>query len=224
MLAEDIGPKWLHWPWVTDHVDDIREALTEHLELTLYAIGLGILVTAPLVVLCLRSRRFYGLALGVTGVIYTIPALALFGILFSITGFFSIWTSVIPLALYTLLILLRNTVTGFEGVPPDVREAATGMGYSRARRLLQVDLPLALPPIFVGLRIAVATTIGLVTVTALIGRGGLGALMIDGFNRAFRTPLTVGIVLTLALALVADLVLVGVFRLLTPWQRKARAR
>ncbi len=224
LAAEDIGPKLLHWPWVTDHVDDIRAALTEHVELTLYAIGLGILVTAPLVIMCLRSRRFYAFTLGVTGVIYTIPALALFGILFSIFGLFSIWTSVIPLALYTLLILVRNSVTGFEGVPPDVREAAAGMGYSRTRQLLRVDLPLALPPIFVGLRIAVATTIGLVTVTALIGRGGLGALMIDGFKRDFRTPLTVGIVLTLVLALVADLLLVALLRLATPWQRTARAR
>jgi osmoprotectant transport system permease protein len=224
VLAEDIGPKWLHWPWVGDHLDDIRAALTEHVELTLSAVGLGVLVSIPLVVLCLRSQRFYGFTLGVTGVIYTIPALALFGILFSITGLFSIWTAVIPLALYTLLILVRNAVTGFQGVLPDVREAAAGMGYSRARQLWRVELPLALPPVFVGLRIAVATTIGLVTVTALIGRGGLGALMLDGFRRDFRTPLTVGIVLTLALALVADLVLVALLRLATPWQRAARER
>ena len=224
MLAEDIGPKWLYWPWVSDHVDEIRAAVTEHVELTLYALGLGLLITVPLVILCLRSRRAYGLTLGITGVIYTIPALALFGILFSITGLFSIWTAVIPLALYTLLILVRNSVTGFEGVAPDVREAAQGMGYSRARQMLQVDLPLALPPIFVGIRIAVATTIGLVTVTALIGRGGLGAMMLDGFKRDFRTPLTVGIVLTLALALLADLLLVALLRLATPWQRKARTR
>jgi osmoprotectant transport system permease protein len=224
VLAEDIGPKWLYWPWVSDHVDDIRAALTEHIELTLYAIGLGLLITAPLVLMCLRSRRVYGLTLGVTGIIYTIPALALFGLLFPITGFFSIWTAVIPLALYTLLILVRNTVTGFEGVPPDVREAAEGMGYTRTRQLLRVDLPLALPAIFVGLRIAVATTIGLVTVAAVIGQGGLGALMFDGFRRDFRTPLTVGIVLTLLLALIADLILVVLLRVATPWQRKARAR
>jgi osmoprotectant transport system permease protein len=224
VLAEDIGRKWLHWPWVADHVDEIRAALTEHVELTLYAVGLGMLITVPLVVACLRSRRVYGLTLGVTGVIYTIPALALFGLLIPAFGLFSIWVAVIPLALYTLLILVRNTVTGFEGVPPDVKEAAAGMGYSGTRQLLRVELPLALPPIVVGLRIAVATTIGLVTVAAVIGQGGLGAFMLDGFRRDFRTPLTVGIVLTLALALSADLVLVALLRIATPWQRKARAR
>jgi osmoprotectant transport system permease protein len=159
--------------------------------------------------------------LAITGVLYTIPSLALFALLLPLTGL-SRTTALIPLTLYTLLILVRNTVTGLDGVPPEVKDAATGMGYSPSRRLLRVELPLALPAIIAGIRIATVTIIGLVTVTALIGQGGLGALMLDGLQRAFRTPLTVGIVLSLALAVVADLLLVLALRLATPWQRAGR--
>ena len=112
---------------------------------------------------------------------------------------------------------MRNTVTGLDGVPPDVKDAAVGMGYSRTRQLLRVELPLALPAIIAGIRIATVTTIGLVTITAYIGQGGLGQLMLDGFQRDFRTPLTVGVVLSLVLAVIADLLLVGAQRLATPW-------
>ena len=222
MLAEDIGPKWLHWPWVTDHLDEIRTRLTEHIELTVYAVGIGLIVALPLAVISVRYRRVYGPTIAVTGLLYTVPALALFALLAPLTGLLSRWTAIIPLALYTLLILVRNIVAGFDGVPPEVKEAAAGMGYSRTRQLLRVELPLASPAIFVGIRIAVATTIGLVTVTALIGQGGLGSLMLDGFNRAFRTPLTVGIVLSLALAVVADLILLTLQYLVTPWERSGR--
>jgi osmoprotectant transport system permease protein len=224
VLAEDIGSKWLHWPWVTDHLDDIRAALVEHVELTLYAMAIGLAVSVALGLLCLRSRRVYGPVLAITGILYTIPSLAFFAVMVPVFGLFSIWTAVVPLALYTLLILVRNIVTGFEGVPPEVKEAAQGMGYSRRRQLWRVELPLALPAIVVGIRIAIVTTIGLVTVTALIGQGGLGALIIDGFNRDFRTPLTVGVVLSLALALLADLLLIGALWLATPWERAGRGR
>ena len=112
-------------------------------------------------------------------------------------------------------------MTGLEAVPDDVKEAAQGMGYSRRRQMLRVELPIALPAVITGIRIATVTTIGLVTVTALVGQGGLGALLLDGFRRDFRTPLTVGIVLSLTLAVFADLVLVGVLRVATPWRRPA---
>ena len=138
---------------------------------------------------------------------YTIPSLALFVILGPITGFLSRTTALVPLVVYTLLILVRNTVTGLDGVPPEVKEAATGMGYTQTRLLLRVELPLAMPAIIAGVRIATVSTVGLVTVTALIGQGGLGALLLDGFERDFQTPLTVGIVLSLSLAVVADLLL-----------------
>ena len=221
VLGADIGPKWLYWPWVTDHLSEIRDRLTQHIELTLLSMGFGLLIAFPLALLCVRYRRAYGPIIGVTGVLYTIPSLALFALLLPITGL-SVSTAIIPLTAYTLLILIRNMVTGLRGVPDEVRDAAEGMGYSPLGRLLRIELPLALPAIFAGIRIATVTTIGLVTVTALIGQGGLGQLLLDGLNRDFRTPLTVGLVLSLALAVTADLFLVGVLHVSTGWRRKAR--
>ena len=223
MLAQDIGSKWLYWPWVSDHFDEIGERLTQHLQLTLLSVGFGVLIAVPLALLSVRYRRLYGPVLAVTSILYTIPSLALFALLLPVFGTFSVFTAVIPLTLYTLLILVRNIVTGLDSVPADVREAAEGMGYSRFRQIVRVELPLALPAIVAGIRIATVTTIGLVTVTALIGQGGLGQLIMDGFGRNFRTPLTVGIVLSLALAVVADLMLLGLLRVATPWRRKQRA-
>ena len=163
----------------------------------------------------LLMRSLIYVALGLVGCVF-------FALLLPITGL-SAATAVIPLTAYTLLILIRNMVTGLRGVPAEVRDAAEGMGYSPTARLLRIELPLALPAIFAGIRIATVTTIGLVTVTALIGQGGLGQLLLDGLNRDFRTPVTVGIVLSLALAVVADLLLVAALRATTRWQRKARA-
>jgi osmoprotectant transport system permease protein len=128
-------------------------------------------------------------------------------------------TSEIGLVGYTLLILIRNIVAGLDGVPEDVREAAVGMGFTRRRQLLRIELPLAVPSIIAGVRIATVTTIGLVTVTALIGQGGLGQFILEGLTRDFRTPLVVGSVLSVALAAVADLGLTGLERLVTPWSR-----
>ncbi len=218
VLAEDIGPKWLYWPWVQDHTDEIRDRLVEHIELTVLAVFFGLVIALPLALLSVRYRRLYGPVIAITGVLYTIPSLALFALLVPMFGL-TRTTALVPLTAYTLLILVRNTVTGLDGVPPDVKDAALGMGYSRSRQILQVELPLALPAIVAGIRIATVTTIGLVTVTALIGQGGLGALMLDGFQRDFRTPLTVGIVLSLALAVIADLLLVLAQRIATPWAR-----
>jgi osmoprotectant transport system permease protein len=218
VLAEDIGPKWLYWPWVQDHTDEIKQRLVEHVELTVLAVLFGLVIALPLALLSVRYRRLYGPVIAITGVLYTIPSLALFAILLPVTGL-SRATALIPLTAYTLLILVRNIVTGIDGVPADVKDAAVGMGYSRSRQILRVELPLALPAIIVGIRIATVTTIGLVAITALIGQGGLGALMLDGLQREFRTPLTVGIVLSLALAVVADVLLVVAQRLSTPWAR-----
>ena len=189
--------------------------------LTVLAVGFGVLIAIPLALLSTRWRRSSTPILAITGIMYTIPSLALFALLLPMTGL-TRTTAVIPLTAYTLLILVRNTVTGLEGVPPEVKEAATGMGYTRSRRLLRVELPLAMPAIITGVRIATVTTIGLVTVTALIGQGGLGQLLLDGFQRDFQTPLTVGIVLSLALAVVPISLLLGALTLATPWRRKGR--
>jgi osmoprotectant transport system permease protein len=154
----------------------------------------------------------------VTGILYTIPSLALFAILIPFTGL-TVLTAEIGLVSYTLLILIRNIVVGMDAVPPEVREAARGMGYRPLVELFRVDLPLAVPAIMAGIRIATVTTIGLVTVTALIGEGGLGSLILDGLIRDFKTPLVVGTLLSVTLAIVADVSLSSLQRLVTPWSR-----
>jgi osmoprotectant transport system permease protein len=215
---EDPRSKWIFWPYVSDHLGEFSDRFVEHLVLLLLALAFGLLVAIPLALLSARFRRIYGPTLAVTGILYTVPSLGFFAMLIPVTGL-SRATAVIPLAAYTLLILVRNTVTGLDAVPDEVKEAARGMGYSRARQVLRVELPLAFPTIITGIRIATVTTIGLITVTALVGQGGLGALIIDGFKRDFRTPLSVGIILSLGLAILADLFWVGVLRVVTPWRR-----
>lgn len=211
----------IRWSWIGDHLDDIRDDLLQHVQLTVLAVLFGILLAFPLSLAAIRWPRLYGPVLGFTGMLFTIPSLALFILLIPFTGL-SIRTSLIGLTMYTLLILVRNIVEGLRGVDRDVREAAQAMGYTRARQLFQVELPLALPVIMAGIRIATVTTIGLVTITALIGQGGLGQLFIDGFTLNFATPIIVGIVLSALLAFAADLSLVALQHQLTPWARSRR--
>ena len=213
-----MGDPWVRWDWVTDHLDDIGAATRQHVELTLIAVALGLAISFPLALLARRYRWLEAPILSTTGILYTIPSLALFALLVPWTGL-SRTTSEIGLVGYTLLILTRNIVTGLDGVPAEVKEAAQGMGFSPRRQLLRIELPLALPVIVAGIRIATVTTIGLVTVTALIGQGGLGQLILEGLIRDFRSPLVVGSVLSIALAVTADLGLAGVQRAVTPWNR-----
>ncbi len=212
------GEPWVRWNWVADHQDLIFQAALQHIELTVVAVLIGILVSAPLGLVAWRWRRSREFLLGVAGVLYTIPSLALFALLVPWTGLTAV-TAEIGLVSYTLLILVRNMVVGLDGVPADVREAAVAMGMRPLRRLAGVDLPLAVPVIMAGIRIATVTTIGLVTVTALLGEGGFGQLILDGLIREFPTPLVVGAVGSMLLAVVADLSLAGVQRLVTPWSR-----
>ena len=217
------GQPWVQWQWVRRHPGIVYHALREHLVLTGLAVGIGLLIAMPLALLAWRWRRLETPILGLTGGIYTVPSLALFALLIPVTGL-SRTTSEIGLVGYTLLILVRNILAGLEGVPAEVRDAATGMGFSRLRQLTRVELPIALPAIVAGIRIATVTTIGLVTVTALIGQGGLGQLINDGLVNDFRTKVVIGTVLSVALAAAADAVLVGAERLATPWARvRARA-
>ncbi|MFQ5966880.1 MAG: ABC transporter permease [Acidimicrobiia bacterium] len=209
----------VRWDWVWDHLDDIWAQTVEHLVLTAYALGVGIVLSAALAFVALRWRWTFHPISWMTGVLYTIPSLALFVILIPITGL-SKTTALIGLVSYTLLILVRNIVAGIDGVPGEVREAAAGMGYNRRSLLWRVEVPLALPVIVAGIRVAAVTTVGLVTVTALIGEGGLGQLILTGLNRFFTTPLIVGAVLSVALALLIDLALVSTQRALTPWARR----
>src|SRR5581483_5076557 len=217
-----IKEPWVRWDWIGSHTQLILTAVREHVELTLIAVGVGLLIAAPLALLIRRWRWMQSPVLSLTGVLYTIPSLALLALLVPWTGL-TRTTAEIALVSYTLLILVRNIVAGLDGVPAEVREAAEGMGYSRSSQLLHVELPLAMPVIVAGIRIAVVTTIGLVTVTALIGQGGLGRLINDCLNLGFRTEIVVGSVLSVLLATVADLTLVAVQRVATPWTR-AKAR
>jgi osmoprotectant transport system permease protein len=219
VLAAYDGHAWIDWSWVADHGDDIVARLREHAVLLGWSLMLALLIAIPLALVSLNRRRVYATVLVATGVLYTIPSLAAFALLLPFTGL-SRWTAIIPLTAYSLLVLIRNIVTGLEQVPAEVQDAATGLGYTRAGKLMHIDLPLALPTIIAGLRIAVVTVIGLIPVAALIGQGGLGLLMTDGFQRDFYTPLVVGVVLTVAFAVVCDAFLLGVQRLVTPWARK----
>jgi osmoprotectant transport system permease protein len=213
------GQPWVRWSWVHSHVHLIRNDLWEHLQLSLLAVAFGLLVTFVLAALARAWHPFEGPLLALAGALYAVPSLALLALLVPFTGFTTL-TAEIALVSYTLLILLRNLLAGLDAVPADVRDAAVGMGFGRWRIFTRVELPLAMPALFAGIRVAMVTTIGLVTVTSLIGEGGLGALLLDGFNRTFRTEEVVAATLVVALALVTDIALVGVERLLTPWARR----
>ena len=210
----------IDWTWVGENLDLIGEQLAEHLVLTGVALAFGAAISAGLALLIYRRRWLNAPIVQVTGVLYTIPSLALFAFLVPFTGL-SLATAEIGLVSYTLLILIRNIIAGLDSVPADVREAADGMGFSAWGRLWAVELPLALPVIVAGLRVATVTTIGLVTVTALIGQGGLGQLMMTGLLRPgiFETMIYVGAILSVALAVLADVSLLAVQRALTPWTR-----
>lgn len=214
---------FIRWDWVGRHLDDIWARTVEHLLLTGVAIGIGFALSMALAVLVRRYRRAYGPVTWVAGVLYTIPSLALFALLVPFTGL-SVVTAEIGLVSYTLLILVRNIVAGLDGVPASVREAAAGMGYTRRRMFFEIELPLALPVIVAGLRIATVTIVGLVTVTAIIGQGGYGSFILDGLQRFFNTPLFVGAVLSVVLAVALDVALVGAERMLSPWVRRRPRR
>ena len=214
------------WSWVWGHLDDIWDRTVEHLILTAIAVTVGIMISLVLSLIALRYRWTYPPITLFTGVLYTIPSLALFAFLVPVTGL-SIVTAEIGLVSYTLLILIRNMVAGIDGVPPATVESARGMGYTRRGLFFAVELPLALPVIIAGVRIAAVTTIGLVTVTALIGQGGLGFFILRGLSLLYSpvgtTQIVVGTVVSVALAVIVDLALVGVQRIVTPWSRQRAA-
>jgi osmoprotectant transport system permease protein len=218
IVAQSPRPR-IDWSWVGGHVDDMWRATVEHLMLVAIALAIGIVLSALLALMALRWHRTYAPITWVTGVLYTIPSLALFTFLVPIFGL-STLTAEIALVSYTLLILIRNMVAGIEGVPRDVTESSRGMGMTERQTFTRVQLPLALPIIFAGIRIAAVTTIGLVTVTVLIGQGGYGVFILRGIRRQFLTEILVGTLLSVALAVAVDAGLLAVERLLTPWNRR----
>ena len=213
----------IRWDWIADNADVILLALWQHMILVVVPLAVGVAISLGLAIWAVRKPGVYGPVTAITGILYTIPSLAAFALLVPILGF-SMLVAFIPLTTYTLLILFRNIVAGFQGVPSEVLEAADGMGYRRRERLLRVELPLAVPLMITGVRLAAVTLIGLATVASILGSsfGGLGQLITDGLQTFFPTKYVLGGVLSVLLALVVDLVLVRVERIATPWSR-ARA-
>jgi osmoprotectant transport system permease protein len=210
----------IDWGWLVDHVPALLYRTGQHLYLTAIAVSVGLAVSFAMGVIATRRRRLYPPFLLVTGLVYVIPSLAMFAALVPVVGL-SLLTAVIPLVLYTLVILLRNVMAGFDAVTPDVREAADAAGYVGRAKLLRVELPLAVPLIIAGIRVATVSTIGLVTITALLGDafGGLGHFILEGAQRSFPTEIYAGAIPTMLLALALDRLFVGLQGRLTPWER-----
>lgn len=211
---------WVCADYLRDRSDEVVAATVEHLWITLAAVALGLALAVPAAVLARRIPRLEALILGISTGLYTVPSLALFPLLVPFTGL-TPWTVVIGLAGYALTILVRSTLEGLNSVPSDVVESARGLGYGRGRLLAKVELPLALPVIFAGLRVATVSTVALTTVGTLVSYGGLGNLIKDGVDSNFRAELLTAAVLCVVLAVLLDLVLVAAERLLTPWTRVA---
>jgi osmoprotectant transport system permease protein len=219
-LFLDYVDPWINWDWLSSHVPLLARMLTAHIELTVIAVAVGFVISLPVGVIAQRVVPLRGPILTIDGILYTIPSIALFSLLIPYTGLTTL-TSEIGLVSYVLLILTRNVVVGLDGVPRDVIDAADGMGYRPFARLIRVELPLAFPTIFAGIRIATVTTIGLITITAVIGQDSLGQLILQGLTDNFHTPLVVGTVLSVLLAFVADVGLALTQRIAVPWAREA---
>ncbi len=226
MLLGAASDGWLWWDWVTRHVSSspvtlsLIDSLREHASLTALSVLLAQAISLPLAVAASRRRRLETGLLAVLGVVYTVPSLALFAFLVPFTGL-SRSSALIGLTAYNLLVMVRNDVAGLAGVPADVKEAATGLGMSGTRRLLTIEIPLALPAILAGIRVATVSTVALVPITALIGQGGFGQFINEGLQDLFKTPLVVGITCSIALAVLADLALVALERRASPWARRS---
>ena len=213
--------EWFCWQYVEDRHSEVVDALVEHVGITLAALVLGVVLALPLALLARRFGRLESLVLGFSTGLYTVPSLALFPLLVPFTGLAPA-TVVIGLGLYALTILVRALLDGLRSVPDEVREVATGLGYTRARMFTRIEMPLALPIVMAGLRVATVSTVALTTVGTLVAYGGLGNLISHGVQRDFRAELVTAATLCVVLAVVLDVLLVLLQRLLTPWARAVR--
>ncbi|MFK8911319.1 ABC transporter permease [Streptomyces sp. YS-3] len=209
---------WICWEYVRSRSQELTDATVQHIWITVASVLIGLLIAFPLALLARGRRSVAGAVLTLTTVLYTVPSLAMFSLLLPVFGL-SASLVVTGLVLYSLTILVRNILAGLEAVPSEVREAARGMGYGRIRLLFEVELPLALPALLAGVRIATVSTVALTTVGSVVGKGGLGNLIGDGVQSTFKAQVLTASVLCVLLALVADLLLLGLQRLLTPWTR-----
>jgi osmoprotectant transport system permease protein len=208
----------IDWAWAADHLDELAGKLVQHFGLAAIAVAIGFLLSLGLAILASRRPIVRAPLISLSGVLYTIPSLALFAALVPVTGLSTV-TAIVPLVLYTLLIYMRNILAGLDGVPADVLEAADAMGYTSRQRLVRVELPLALPLIIGGVRLASVSTIGLVTVSGILGDrfGGLGFFIFEGYRRSFPTEIAFGALPAIVLAIAVDVLLQAVQRRLTPW-------
>ncbi|MFE9570619.1 ABC transporter permease [Streptomyces sp. NPDC006692] len=211
---------WICGAYLSSRSQILQDTVLQHLRLTAVSVLLGLLIAVPLAVAARRRRWAAGPVLGVTTVLYTIPSLAMFSLLLPLYGL-SASIVIAGLVLYSLTLLVRNILAGLRAVPEDTRQAARGMGYGPVRLLLAVELPLALPAAMAGLRIATVSAVSLVTVGAIVGYGGLGNLIYAGMNTYFKAQVLTASVLCVVIAVAADLLLLGIQRLLTPWTRAA---
>jgi osmoprotectant transport system permease protein len=209
--------------WIGDNTDLIWTLLRQHIYLSLIPMVLGLLISVPLGYVATRFSWLANPLIALGGVLYSLPSIALFIVLPAIihTKVLSQANIIVALTVYAVSLLIRNVIDGLRSVPEDVLQAAVSVGYGTLRRVVTIDLPIAVPVIFTGLRVVTVANISMVSVGAIIGVGGLGELFTLGFQQDFLTPIVVGVVLSLALALLADILLVGLQRALTPWARAA---
>lgn len=214
----------IDWEYLRENfVEDVVPAFFQHVLLCAISVGIALVIALPLGILAHRYRRFYGPLTVVTGFLYTIPSFSFFAIMIFVFGFsIGVTPAIVALVSYSLLILIRNVVTGLDSVPPGTVDAARGMGLTDRQILFRVQLPLALPVIVAGMRIAVVTVIGVAVIGAYIGAGGLGNLIFDGIDRDFPTLYITGAVMATLLAIAADLLFVRTQRLLSPWARRTK--
>ena len=214
----------IDWEWLADNfTEDVLPAFLQHIFLCFVSLAIAVLISVPLGILAARYRRLYPPLTAITGFFYTIPSFSMFALMIFVVGLSVGRTpAIIALVLYSLLVLIRNVVTGLDSVPPETKDAARGMGLTDRQILWRVELPLALPVIVAGMRIAIVTVIGIAVIGAYIGAGGLGDLIFDGITRDFPTMYIAGAVLATLLAVGSDLLFVGAERLLSPWARRAR--
>ncbi|MGG7572234.1 ABC transporter permease [Streptomyces sirii] len=215
---------WICGEYLRTRSQELVDATVQHIGITAVSVAIGLLIAFPLALLARHRRGAAGPVLGLTTVLYTVPSLAMFALLTPVFGV-SAAVVVTGLVLYSLTILVRNILAGLQAVPAEVREAARGMGYGPARLLFEVELPLALPAVVAGLRIATVSTVAMTTVGSVVGYGGLGNLIASGMEGFFKAEVLTASVLCVLLALAADVLLMGLQRLLTPWTRaQARAK
>lgn len=210
--------EWICGEYLRSRSQELIDATVQHIWITVVSILIGLLVAFPLALLARTKPAFTGPVLGLTTLLYTIPSLAMFSLLLPFFGLSSALV-ITGLVLYSLTILVRNIIAGLESVPTEAKEAARGMGYGSGRLLWEVELPLALPALMAGVRIATVSTIALTTVGSIVGRGGLGNLIEDALPSLFKAQVLAASVLCVLLAITADLLLLGIQRLLTPWTR-----